>query len=314
MPEVISLGLLVADVIARPVSGLPPSGRLALVDSLELALGGCAANTAVTLARFGAHVAVIGRVGRDGFGDFVVTALGREGVDVSGVRRDDERPTSASVVFVSPDGERSFLHAAGANASLSEADVDGDVVRGARVLHVGGALLLPGLDGEPMARILAHAQALEVTTSLDTVFDPTGRWIHAIGPALPYVDVLLASEAEASALTGESEPEAQAEFFLAKGVSVVAIKRGAAGSFVRNATESVSIPAVPVHVVDTTGAGDAFAAGVLVGILRGWNLDRTARFASAAGAACVRAVGATAGIQSLEDTESLAATAARKRQ
>ena len=313
MPEVISLGLLVADVIARPVSALPPFGRLALVDSLDLAVGGCAANTAVALARFGARVALIGRVGCDGFGDFIVNALGREGVNVSGVRRDDDRPTSASVVFVSPDGERSFFHAAGANAGLSESDVDGEVVRSARVLHVGGALLLPALDGEPMARILAHAQEHEVTTTLDTVFDATGRWIRAIGPALPYVDVHLASEVEAAALTGESEPGAQAEFFLAKGVSVVAIKCGAAGSFVRNATESVSIPAVPVTVVDTTGAGDAFAAGILVGILRGWNLDRTARFASAAGAACVRALGATTGIRSLEDTESLAAAIDRNR-
>jgi sugar/nucleoside kinase (ribokinase family) len=305
MPEVISLGLLVADVIARPFAGLPPRGRLSLIDSTTLAVGGCAANTAVALARFGATVGVIGRVGEDGFGDFVVASLAREGIDVSAVRRDPERPTSSTVVLVAPDGERSFLHSRGANAGLCEADVDLAAVREARVLHVGGALLLPSLDGEPLARILADAQDHDVTTTLDTVFDPTGRWIRSIGLALARVDVLLASEAEAAALSGKAAPEEQAEFFLAKGVNAVALKRGAAGAFVANAREALHVAAVPVDAVDTTGAGDAFAAGFVLGVLRGWDLARTAAFAAAAGAACVREVGATAGIRSIAGVEAL---------
>ncbi len=305
MCEVISLGLLVADVVARPFESPPPRGRLALVESISLATGGCAANTAVALGRFGASVGVIGRVGADGFGDFLLRALAHEEIDVSGVRRDPERPTSATVVFVSADGERSFLHCAGANAGLRAEDVDLDAVARARVLHVGGALLMPALDGEPLASVLAAAQERNVTTSLDTAYDAAGRWLSALGPALPYVDVLLASVGEAQALTGEARPEAQAEFLLARGVNAVAIKRGADGAYVRNALEAHAIPALPVSVVDTTGAGDAFAAGFVLGILRGWELERSGRFAAAAGAACVRAVGATAGILSTEETEAL---------
>jgi sugar/nucleoside kinase (ribokinase family) len=306
MPEVMSLGLLVADIIARPVGDLPPRGRLSLVESIGLAVGGCAANTAICLSRFGASVAVAGRVGADGFGDFVVRSLTAEGVDVCGVRRDPALATSATVVLVSPDGERSFLHSAGANAAFVASDVDLSWLDRVKALHVGGALLLPGLDGDPLARILKAAQERDVLTSLDTAYDARGRWLVALAPVLPYVDCLLAGEAEAEALTGEVEPRGQADFFLARGVSAVAIKRGEKGAFVCSARERLHVPAVPVPVVDTTGAGDAFAAGVVLGLVRAFSLERTARVAAAAGAACVRAVGATSGIGSLEEIEALA--------
>ena len=117
MVDVVCLGILVADVIARPVDELP-HGAVSLMDEMSLHGGGCALNTATGLARFGLSVRVVGKVGEDTFGDFVVGLLDERGLDTRGVLRDPAAPTSATVVLVDRAGERSFLHLPGANGAL----------------------------------------------------------------------------------------------------------------------------------------------------------------------------------------------------
>ncbi|HIQ06614.1 MAG TPA: sugar kinase [Anaerolineae bacterium] len=302
MADILCLGIMVADVVARPVTRFPERGRLELVDEMSLHTGGCAVNSGITLARLGFSVGVIGKVGSDGFGDFIVAELEREGVDTIGVRRDQVVHTSATMVMVDPDGERRFIHYLGANATLREGDVDFDLIARAKILHVAGSLVLPGIDGEPTARILRRAKELGVTTALDTVWDATGRWMALVGPSLPHVDYFLPSLAEAQQLTGKQEPVDVAEALLAHGVRVVGLKMGEAGCYVRTADTELRLPAYRVQAVDATGAGDAWAAGFLAGVLQGWDLACTARFANAVGALCVTAMGATGGVRSLEET------------
>jgi len=157
MPEVMCLGILVADVLARPVDEFPERGRLMLVDRMELHAGGCAGNTAIGLARIGVSAGVIGRVGDDGFGDFLVSVMRREGVEADGIARDQSANTSGTMVMVHGDGERSFIHYLGANGELVAEDVDLDRLAGAKVLHVAGSLLMPKFDGEPTAQVLREA-------------------------------------------------------------------------------------------------------------------------------------------------------------
>src|SRR5687768_13892470 len=116
MPDIACLGILVADLLGHPIDALPPRGRLGLVDRMNLHIGGCAANTGIDLARLGVAVSILGKVGVDGLGDFVLATLRREGLDTRGVVRDDEVGTSATMVMVSSDGERTFLHHLGGNA------------------------------------------------------------------------------------------------------------------------------------------------------------------------------------------------------
>src|SRR5438105_3125590 len=106
MPEVACLGVLVADILGRPVDEMPPRGRLGLVEQIALHIGGCAANTGVDLARLGVETAVLGKVGVDGLGDFLYGAMTREGVDMRGIVRDETVSTSATMVLVGSDGER----------------------------------------------------------------------------------------------------------------------------------------------------------------------------------------------------------------
>ena len=110
MFDVACVGILVADAISRTVDGLPESGKLQLVDKIELYTGGCAVNAAIDMARLGLNAAVIGKIGNDGFGKFMTAALRDEGVNAEGLRVDDTAGTSASIVAVDSGGERSFLH------------------------------------------------------------------------------------------------------------------------------------------------------------------------------------------------------------
>ena len=157
--------------------------------------------------------------------------------------------------------------------------------------------------GEENAAVLRKAQAMGITTTLDTVWDFTGRWLDVLGPCLPYLDYALPSLEEAREITRLDEPPEIARFFIDRGVKVVGIKMGARGSYVRTcAGEVVTAPPLAVTAVDSLGAGDAWAGGFLCGLVHGWDMERCARFANAAGACCVQALGATTGIRTFSET------------
>ncbi len=301
MPDVTCAGVLVADVIVRPVDAWPERGRLELVESIALRSGGLAHTTGVTLAKLGVETAVVGRVGTDPFGDFLVQVLVGHGIRPH-VAREPQVPTSTTVVAVASGGERSFLHLIGANGRLTPADVSDDLLRSTRIFHLGGYFVLPALDGEPAAGLLRRARQLGSRTSIDMSWDASGHWMSVLEPCLPHLDFLFGNQDELGHVTGRRDPAAIAGRLRALGVGTVAVKLGEAGAYVDGAGWRGHVPAYAVEVVDTTGAGDAFCGGFLAGILAGWEMDRVARFANAVGALCVTAVGGTAGVRSREET------------
>jgi len=300
--DIVCLGIMVADVLARPVNGLPERGKLALVERIELHTGGCAVNTGIACAKLGLRTAVMGKVGTDAFGDYIIQELQRHGIDTSGVVRDRVANTSSTMVMIGPDGERSFIHYPGANARLRGGDVDMGMVKRGRILHVAGHNVMRGFDGPDAAAVLQAAHELGVNTSLDTAWDASGQWLDLIEPCLPHIDYFVPSFEEARMIAGREGPAEIAHFFLDYGIVVVALKMGQAGCYVTDGQRALRLPAYPVQVVDTTGAGDCFTAGFLAGLIRGWDLERTARFANAVGAMCVTSIGATSGVRSLEET------------
>jgi sugar/nucleoside kinase (ribokinase family) len=308
---VVCLGILVADLVGRPLRAVPDSGRLVLVDDMRLYTGGCATNTATALARLGVPVEVVGKVGADPLGDFILRELGQRGIGRRGVLRDPSAGTSATMVMVEPDGERRFVHYIGANARLTLADVDLEMIASASILHIGGSLVLPGIDGEPTALLLQQARAAGVVTFLDTVWDDTGRWMEVLEPCLPHVDYFVPSLAEAQALTGLDDPIAVASTLLDRGVGTVVLKMGVAGCLVvpQARGDLLRVPAFRVSVVDATGAGDAFVAGLIGGVWLGWSLERSTRLANAVGALCVTGAGASGNVSSLPETVSFMETA-----
>lgn len=299
---IVCLGIMVADMVGRPLRAIPDPGRLVLVDEMSLHTGGCAVSAATALARLGLPVEVIGKVGADPLGDFLINALNQRGIGYSGVKRDDEIGTSATMAMVETDGERRFVHYIGANAALKIEDIDFDVVINASILHLAGALVMPGIDGEPTAEILRTAREAGVVTFLDTVWDDTGRW-DVISPCLPYIDYFVPSLPEGQAITGEQDPVAVGRALQERGVGVVGLKMGEDGCVVLGPQgEVLRIPAYKVEAVDATGAGDAFAAGFIAGVWHGWPLEKVARFANAVGALCVTGMGGSGGVTTLDKT------------
>jgi sugar/nucleoside kinase (ribokinase family) len=300
---IICLGILVADIVGRPLRAVPDPGRLVLVDEMSLHTGGCAINTATALARLGLPVEVIGRIGVDSFGDFILNALAERRIGTKGITRDDEVGTSATMVMVAPDGERRFVHYIGANARLTLKDIDLSMVEVGSILHIAGSLVMPGMDGQPTAELLQHARAAGVTTFLDTVWDDTGRWMDILAPCLPHIDYFVPSLPEGQALTGLKDPVEIAKTLLERGVGTVGLKMGSEGCLVMSgAGQKVRLPTFQVEVVDATGAGDSFAAGFIAGVWHGWSLEKTACFANAVGALCVTGIGASGGVRSLSET------------
>ena len=301
---VVCLGIMVADVLGKPLKSIPEPGRLVLVEEMSLHTGGCAVNTATALASLGVPVEIVGKVGSDPFGEFLLSELINRGIGVEGVTKDKTTGTSATMVMVDPDGERRFVHYIGANAKLTIEDVDTDLFIGKSILHIAGSLVLPGIDGESTAKLLRSARAKGLITFLDTVWDDTGRWIQLMKPCLPYIDFFVPSLPEAQEITHLDDPIDVARSLIKDGVGTVGLKMGPEGCLVMNQDgEIIRYPAFPVRVVDATGAGDAYAAGFITGIWNGWKLEKTALFANAVGAMCVTGLGASGGVSTMKDTQ-----------
>jgi len=300
--DVLSVGNFCVDVLIRPVRRLPEPGGLEIIDDYSLLTGGCGNNCAIALARLGLSVASVGRIGADRAGEIVLEELRANGVRTEYLLRDQQRRTSLSVVAISEDGQRSFFHLPGASAALSETDVPLDVLATVRALHIGGAFLFPGFDGEPMARVLAQSRLAGALTFVDTAVDGAGNRLEVLRAALPYMDYFLPSEAEATGMTGASQPEAMAEALLHEGVGTVVIKLGERGCLVASRNSVVRVPAFQVQPVDTCGAGDTFTAGFIAGILKGLDAVAAGRLANAVGAMCVTGLGATTAVGTWEET------------
>lgn len=296
--DVICLGILIADIFASPIASLPAAGELRLVDHYLLSAGGCAANTAACLRRLGRDVGVIGKVGKDLFGDFVLKDLERLGIDASAVKRSATHPTSNTYIINVNGDDRRYLHCLGANMDFSLADVDVSAFKGARALYFGGYVLMPGFQPQDIVRLFRKAKEEDLITVLDVVLGAgvpvSMEWVE---PVLPYCDLFLPNEDEARALGAGRSPEEQAEAFAAVNPDcTIAITLGHRGALVRCRGEVWRAPAYRLESVDESGAGDAFTAGFITGLLESWPLEETLRFASAVGASCTRALGCTEGV------------------
>ena len=265
-----------------------------LVDTIDLVIGGSAAITAVAAARLGLRVALAAAVGADPAGTLMLDHLAKEGVDISAVVISDAVPTGMTVAL-SRGGDRAILTALGAIATLTAADVPMALLARSRHVHASSYFLLEDSLGPGLAGLLSAARATGATTSLDTNWDPAGRWgDERLSRAMAQADLLLPNEAEALALSGGAPGLDAAVAALSGPGRRLAVKLGERGVLCADgpALHQVSVPAVVP--ADTTGAGDCFNAGLLAGLLAGLALPQAAALGCAAGALSTRAPGGTA--------------------
>lgn len=265
MTEITTIGEVLIDLTQTGVNGQN-------VPVFAANPGGAPANVAVAAARLGASAAFIGKVGRDGFGAYLTGVLTENGVDASGVRA-DETPTTMAVVTVAPGGERSFRFVRGADALLTEDEVDTALIEGSKVLHFGSV----SLTAEPArsATLFAarHAREHGVLVS----YDPNYRealWpdreeaVARMCAPLPLADVLKLSDEELPLLTGTDDPAEGTRRLADRGVSLVLLTLGGEGAFWRWQGKTGLVPGVATTVADTNGAGDTFLGAVLSRLVR----------------------------------------------
>jgi sugar/nucleoside kinase (ribokinase family) len=301
--DVLSVGILVADHLCDPIDHLPAAGELILCPRLPLAIGGCASNVAIDLTRLGARVGVVGCVGQDAFGRFVLDTLAAADVDTRDIRPLADAETSGTLIINVRGEDRRFIHSAGANARLRVDDIPRARVRQAKVLYVGGYLLMPALEGEPLAALFRAARAAGTKTVLDIVLPGPGDHWPKLESLLGETDVFLPNQDEAAALLGVHDPLAQARRFAAAGAGTVVITCGQAGSVVVAGSECMRAGVYQVDYKGGTGAGDAFDAGFIRGLLLGEDLAACLRWGSAVGASCVRSISATDSVFSRPEAE-----------
>ncbi|MFZ0160917.1 MAG: PfkB family carbohydrate kinase [Kineosporiaceae bacterium] len=317
---VLCAGSIVVDV-GKVIDAYPPQERIAVIESVATSTGGPALNLAVDLARLGASfpLAVAGVVGQDEHGDFVLEALAGDGIDTRGIRRSGEAATSFTDAMVVRDGgSRTFFHHVGANGLLQEQDVD-LASSSARILHMGAPGLHPAMDaGHGWSRVLAAAQEAGMRTNLELV-SLSPEEIRAVAlPCLPHLDSIVVNEIEASALAGEEVAATGADgapdWAALERVALRLIDLGV-GTLVAVHFPAGCVAAAPggqvwrqgsvrlprAEIRSATGAGDAFASGVIFGLHEGWPVPDCLRAGVSVAAACLRGAGTSDGVLPLAE-------------
>jgi len=298
--DVLCLGLIVADVLVRPVSKGIFDVETTIADSIDVMTGGDAMNEAIVLSRLGVKAGLAGKVGNDAFGELLLREAQKSGVDVSNVSVDSSVKTSTSIVLVNKDGDRNFVYCRGGSDFFSLEDIDLSIVRQAKIVSLASIFALPMLEGGGAEAIFKEAKANGAITVADIIHDIYGVGLQGVKGVLGYTDIFIPNYMEAVYLTGEKEPDRAAEALLDLGIKTVVIKLGAKGCYIKTREESHLIDAYEAQALDTTGAGDNFVAGFLTGILHGWDIKKCGLFANAVGAICVGKVGATTAVRNMD--------------
>jgi sugar/nucleoside kinase (ribokinase family) len=296
------LGAHILDVLGRPVEAIPPGQGSARLTEIKATAAGTAAGTGVDLAKLGARVFAIGAIGDDLLGDMVIAAMASRGVDTGGLSRKRGVQTSATILPIRGNGERPALHVPGATSLLELADVDLDRVRRSRALLVGAPDALGAIVGEGLAQVAAAARAGGALVAVDVLHPGQPEDLKRIAGLLGAADWFLPNSDQLLALTGRADLTAAIADVLALGAGGVAVTCGADGCVVawRGGGAPVRLPAIEVDVVDTTGCGDGFTAGLLAGLLAGAGPVDAAWLGIACGSLVATGLGSDAGIAGLD--------------
>jgi ribokinase len=267
----------------------------AVLDFMESG-GGSAANTAVGLARLELKTGFIGKVASDREGLLLLNEFRAEGVNVNGITVSEEGRSGSVMGFIDPEGDRALYVDPGVNDHIDFNDINLSYVSGAKFLH------LSSFVGERSFK--AQKQLLKELAGVKVSFDPGALYarkgLAALKPIIKKTHVVFPNRIELKLLTGQNYKEG-ARTFIELGVDVVAVKLGGQGCYVTDGKESHLIEPYRVKAVDTTGAGDAFCAGFLYGLIKQKDLYECGRLGNFVASRCISKVGARTGLPKLAD-------------
>ena len=311
---VVCFGVHILDVLGRPVTEIPPGQQSVILDEIRATAAGTAAGPSVDLAKLGVDVTNMGAIGDDVLGDLVVTLLEGYGVDASLLTRKVGHRTSATILPIRPNGERPALHAPGASGEFAIDDLGAPhaaALRSARVVHVGGPDALTAFDPIALADFLAENKGPSTIVTMDVLRNGDTDELDRLSPLLAQVDWFLPNDDQLRTLAGENDLKAAMAVIRTHGVGGVAVTLGEQGCLIDDGTHLTTIPAMKVNVVDTTGCGDGFDAGFILGLLAGATPVEAAWVGTVCGGLVASGLGSDAGIRDLEQVRTLVAGLSR---
>ncbi len=311
-------GSVIVDKI-NEISAYPNAGELTQIRSIQNAAGGCVPNVALDLKKIAPElpVSAIGKIGNDAEGEFVTDILKAGGVSTTGLAVKPVEKTTFTEVMSVPGGQRTFFVYPGAGADFGIGDMDFDAIH-AKILHLGYFLLLQKVDDGDGLKILQKAKEVGLETSIDLVSENSDRYSLVL-PCLPYTDYLIVNELEAGKLAG-IEPTAENLQKIAEKIKELGVRKKV---IIHMPERSVCLSEegystlgsyiLPEgYIQGTTGAGDAFCAGALIGIYNGWSDMEIMEFASACAVMALSSPDATSGMKTGEEIKEYCKQFARR--
>lgn len=309
MADIGCAGILVADTICGPMSELPREGVLVALDAMPAKAGGCAANVAIALSKQHIAADVVGRLGNDPSAQVVLGALHQAGIGSQHITFSDTQPTSQTVILLVQGQDRRFLHMFGANREFAVSHIDRAWVSDLKIFYLGGLFVMPSIDTDALLDLLRFCRSRGIITFVDVVLPREHTGFGGLERLLPSIDYFLPNDDEAGQLTGTEDPVQQIQALQAHGANTTIITRGEHGCVAARGHDVWWADTFPLSVIDPSGSGDAFTAGIIAGVYRGWDMPRTLTFASALGASATRAVGTTDGVFTAAEVEQFLASA-----
>ena len=295
--DAVGFGALNMDKLYR-VNKIATAEEESFVVNFEEACGGSAANTMVGLAKLGCKVGFIGKVADDREGRILLEDFRREGVDTNGVIMARRGRSGTAMGFVDEKGERALYVDPGVNDTIEFNEINREYAFQTQFLHLTSFV---GEKSFQTQKRLVETLPKNVKISLDIGELYARKGLEALEPLLNRTFVMMPNAKELQILTKKADYKRNAELLLKKGVKIVAVKLGSKGCYVTDGKESHMIDAFEVKVVDTTGAGDAFCAGFLYGLISDRRLYECGRLGNFVASRCITKMGARAGLPKLAD-------------
>jgi len=299
--DVVGFGALNVDLLFK-VNRLARAEEESFIEDYTEACGGSAANTTVGLARLGCKVGFIGKVAGDREGKLQLDCFSAEGVDTNGIIKAEQGKSGAVLGFVDKKGARALYINSGVNDTIKFEEIKPDYASQAKFLHLTSFVGEKSLQTQKQ---LLNTLPSDVKVSFDPGAVYARKGYSAIEPIIKKTYVLMPNSFELEQLTGESDYCKGADFMIGRGVKIVAVKLGSAGCYVTDGRERLRIEPFKVKVVDTTGAGDAFCAGFLYGLIKNKSLSECGRLANFVASRCIMEMGARAGLPYVKDLASI---------
>ncbi|MEM0529005.1 carbohydrate kinase family protein [Zongyangia sp. HA2173] len=303
MKKIASIGMVAVDIITNPAPALPAIGQCKRVDTIKMYVGGNAANSALDLAKLGVPVRLACRIGGDSLGRFVHGEFDRYGVNTQSVTIDEEAETATSIVCLDPaEKNRRCLLSTQSNDFFCADDISDELLASSDIIFLTGICQLKKFDGDQLTSFAKKVHDMGKFVAMDVLWDLDDQWLPKFKKALPYVDLFMPSFDEVEQMIHKSDPYEMVKVLRSFGPQNVIIKLGRHGIIVMEGDqEPYRMSAWDVeNIVDTTGAGDAFCAGILTGLAKGMNLSDAASLGQAVSAFCIQDYGTYAGVKSLD--------------